>query len=290
MLWLNLYWTSILTLACVNAVAAVGLQMILASGQFSVMQAAVMASGAYGSAYAELAWHVSFTVALVAGAVVGALIGAVTALVLLRLSGLFFGIATLALGQAGYYLVQVIPGLGGPGGLVGVNLSTSPNLALGTLVVVLVVYSAARKHPAYVRVLAAGADPVAAEALAIDPWRIRLIAFTCGSALAGLAGGLYVHYVGLIQPPDLSFGAESLLLIYVVAGGLQTPFGAVLGAIGVSVLLELLRASDQDRYWMLGAILVIVTLLRPQGLLPRRRLRARSYWTAALRQLRPEAS
>lgn len=290
MLWFNLYWTSILTLACVYAIAAVGLQMILASGQFSVMQAAVMACGAYGSAYAELTWHVSLTVALVAGAIVGAAIGAVTALVLLRLSGLFFGIATLALGQACYYLVQVIPGLGGPGGLAGVNLSTTPNLALGTLVVVVVVYAAARRHSAYARVLAAGADPVAAEALAIDPWRVRLVAFTCGSALAGLAGGLYVHYVGLVQPPDLSFGAESLLLIYVVAGGIQTPFGAVLGAIGVSVLLELLRASDQDRYWMLGAILVIVTLLRPQGLLWRRRLRARSYWTIVVRRVRAATS
>jgi branched-chain amino acid transport system permease protein len=286
MLGLDLYWTSILTLACIYAIAAVGLQMILATGQFSVMQAAVMACGAYASAHAELSWHFSFAVTLVAGAAIGAALGAVTALVLLRLSGLFFGIATLALGQACYYLVQVIPGLGGPGGLSGVNLSTSPNLALGTLVVVLAVYAAARRHSSYVRVLAAGADPVAAEALAIDPWRIRVIAFSCGSALAGLAGGLYVHYVGLVQPPDLSFGAESLLLIYVVAGGLQTPFGAVLGAIGISVLLELLRASDQDRYWMLGAILVIVTLLRPQGLLWRRRLRALPYWDIVARRVR----
>jgi branched-chain amino acid transport system permease protein len=140
------------------------------------------------------------------------------------------------------------------------------------------VYAAARRHSSYVRVLAAAADPVAAEALAIDPWRVRIIAFAFGSALAGLAGGLYVHYVGLVQPPDLSFGAESLLLIYVVAGGIGTPFGAALGAIGISVLLELLRASEQDRFWILGLILVAVTLLRPQGLLWRRRLRARPFW------------
>jgi branched-chain amino acid transport system permease protein len=274
-LGLDAYWTSIMTLACIYAIAAVGLQMILVSGQFSVMQAAVMACGAYASADVELNAHVSFVIALLVGVGIAAAIGMLTSIVLLRLGGLFFGIATLAIGQALYYLVQVIPGLGGPGGLIGVNLTTSPNMVLFILLGILALFLLARRQVSYVRILAAGSDAVAAEALAMDPWLIRVAVFTVGSGLAGLAGGLYVHYVGLIQPPDLSFGAESLLLVYVVAGGLTTPFGAVLGALGISVLLELLRASDQDRYWMLGLILVLITLLRPQGVLRRRFLRSR---------------
>jgi branched-chain amino acid transport system permease protein len=285
MLWLDGYWTSIMTLACIYAIAAVGLQLILISGQFSVMQAAIMACGAYASADVELNAHASFAVALILGTAAAAALGTVTSILLLRLNALFFAIATLAAGQALYYLVQVIPDLGGPGGLMGVNLSTTPNLTLGILIGVLAVYVLVRRHAGFVRVLAAGSDAVAAEALAIDPRVVRVAVFTVGSGLAGLAGGLYVHYVGLIQPPDLSFGAESTLLIYVVVGGTSTPFGAVLGAIGISALLEVLRASDEDRYWMLGVALILITLVRPQGVLRRRYLRSVPSWRPLLVRL-----
>ena len=281
MFGLDAYWTSILTLACIYAIAAVGLQLILSSGQFSVMQAAIMACGGYASANAELNGHLSFVWALLVGVAVAAALGLVTAVVLIRLSGLFFAIATLAVGQALYYLVQVVPDLGGPAGLSGVLLTTTPHLVLIILLVIVTIYLLIRRRVSYLRILATGTDAVAAEALGMDPWLIRIGVFTIGSALAGLAGGLYVHYVGLIQPPDLSFGAESQLLIYVVVGGVYTPLGAVAGTLGITVLLEELRVSSEDRYWILGAILVAVTLLRPYGILRRRRIRALPRWRPA---------
>ena len=89
---------------------------------------------------------------------------------------------------------------------------------------------------------------------------------------------------GVIQPAQLSFANEPLFFIFLMVGGLTTPWGALLGAIAVWWLQELLRypwSSDgrflflqqNDRYWILGALLVLVVLFRPYGLLVRRPLR-----------------
>jgi branched-chain amino acid transport system permease protein len=269
MLGVSPYWTSVLTLAGIYAVAGIGLQLALSSGQFSVMHAALLGVGAYTAGAMNVLFGSNFGISLVVAAIAAGLIGLAASAVLLPLDGLFFGIATLAIGQALSYAVQVVPNVGGPGGLAGVPLDTTPSLVLIVLIMLLALYLWARRQPWYLAMLAAGQDPSAAAALGISPTRARVAAFTVGSIIAGLAGGLYVHYVGLVQPTDLGFAAESQLLVFVVLGGVATPFGAVVGALGISSLLELLRVSSEDRYWLLGVALVVIMVLRPGGLLRR---------------------
>jgi branched-chain amino acid transport system permease protein len=108
----------------------------------------------------------------------------------------------------------------------------------------------------------------AAQALAIQPARIRIRAFTLGVAIAGFAGSLYAHYLGLIKPGDLSLERSLLFLVYLSIGGIEFWGGALLGTLVLGLLPEVLRFTREYRLAMFGALLTLVMLIRPAGLLP----------------------
>lgn len=272
-LGLDSAWTGALTLAAIYGVAAIGLQLALSTGQFSVMHGALVGVGEYAAGAAGLLWHEGLVVSLLVGAITAAIIGGISSWILLPLNGLFFGIASLSIGVGLSYAVQTVPDLGGPGGLSGVALDTTPTLVFVTVVVVLLIYLFFRRTSLYAAMLATGSDVVASAAVGIPTSRYRIGAFSVGAALAGLAGGLYVHYVGLAQPPDLGFPGETQLLVFLVIGGISTPFGGIVGALGVSAVLQALTVSSLERYWILGITLVVVVIFQPRGLLKRRGVR-----------------
>jgi ABC-type branched-subunit amino acid transport system permease subunit len=103
---------------------------------------------------------------------------------------------------------------------------------------------------------------------------VRVWAFGVGGALAGIAGGLQAHWLSLVEPTALGFAYEALLFMYLIIGGVGSPWGALVGAVGVTWLLEALRFTGSARYWILGLVLVVVIILRPQGLIARRGLKA----------------
>lgn len=266
---LDPYWQAVLTTAMIMSIAAVGLQVTMSSGQFSVMHNALMGVAGYvagGIAVDHPEWPMVAT--LVAGMVVAGAMGAAVSLLLFRLGGLFLGIATLAIAQG----LSVIASTTFPGhaaGFVGAPLRTTLPVALISLMVVMLVLSRLRASRAGIGQLAAGADEVAASSLGISVRMSKLWGFTLGGAIAGLAGGLNVQYLGLVTPQDMSMGPALNLLIYVILGGMSSPWGAVLGATGMITALEALRIADLDRYWILGLLLAFVVLVRPGGLLTR---------------------
>ena len=108
----------------------------------------------------------------------------------------------------------------------------------------------------------------AAQALAIRPAAIRIQAFTVGVAIAGFAGALYAHYLGLVKPGDLSLDRSLLFLVYLSIGGIEFWGGALLGTLLLGLLPEVLRFTREYRLAMFGALLTLVMLIRPAGLLP----------------------
>lgn len=268
--FLDPYWQAVLTTAMIMSIAAVGLQVTLSSGQFSVMHNALMGVAGYvagGIAVDHAEWPM--VASLAAGMVVAGVMGAAVSLLLLRLRGLFLGIATLAIAQG----LSVIASTTFPGqaaGFVGAPLRTTLLIALLSLALVMLVLSRLRASRVGIGVLAAGADEVAASSVGISVRLGKLWGFTLGGAIAGLAGGLNVQYLGLVTPHDMSMGPALNLLIYVILGGMSNPWGAVLGATGMITALEALRLADLDRYWILGLLLAVVVLVRPGGLVGRR--------------------
>lgn len=286
---MNSYWASVLTTATILSIAAVGLQITLRSGQFSVVHAALMGLGGYLSGYAARDWGVGFLPGLVLASAVGALVGVLIAALLLRLGGLTLGIATLAIGEG----IVIIANTFFPGradGLIGVPLHTTLPVALGFLALVMLIATRLRAGTSSLSMIASGGDHLAASSLGISTTRVKLWGFGVGGAIAGLAGGLNVFFLGLIIPHDLGFALEMQLLLFVIIGGRATIWGPVLGAFFVTLGTEMLRVATLDRYWILGLLLVVIVLWRPEGVLPRIPLRfgvpLRTALLAPLRRLR----
>lgn len=277
---LSPYVQSVFTAGIIYAIVAVGLYVTLASGQFSVIHATLMGFGGYtaGVLSEQVGW--AFWPAVLAAGITGLIAGSVLAVVVRNMRGMLLGLATLAIGQAGSAAVINIGPLGGSLGYVGVPLRTSLGAVLVVLVVVLAALTWLRHTRLGLALLAVGKDDVVAQALGIPVFWTRVWAFGVGGAFAGIAGGLLIQFTGLIEPPDLGFSSEVPIFSYVIVGGLSTPWGAVLGAVGITWALELLRFSTLDRYWILGLILVLVVLLRPSGILKRvpLRLSAEEHW------------
>jgi branched-chain amino acid transport system permease protein len=229
----------------------------------------------------------SLALAAAAGGVYALLLG----LPLRRLSGLPAGIATFAvLGIT--YNVLYYWGRVGPGAQ---TLSDIPEvgrwpLAAGGVIACLCAYAYQRSRFGR-QVRATREDPSAARASGIDVYRQRLFAFTLSGALAGLAGGLYVHQLGLITPGQFYLDLTFLTLAMLVFGGVGSLWGAVVGALAISALNSFLGDAENTvhvgfsltlpqgtRLVAIGAVTALVLILRPSGLtggrefaLPRRR-------------------
>lgn len=270
---MSAYTTSIFITGGIYAIVAMGLHLTLVTGQFSVAHAALMGLGGYAAGIGTVEWGLGLWPSVALAGVIGTVGGALLATMLRRMSGMLFGIATLAIAQAVSLLINNIEPLGGALGYAGVPLRTTLTHVVVVAVVVVAVLSYLRWTRLGLALIAVGKDDVVAESLGISSRALRVLGFALGGALAGVAGGLLIQFIGLIRPTDLGFASEIQLFTFVIIGGLTTPWGAVAGAIGITWALEWLRFATSDRYWIMGLGLMIVVLLRPDGVLRRRRLR-----------------
>ena len=256
------------------AIATIGLYVTITSGQVSVMHQALVGVGGYAAGVASVELGLPLVVSLLFGLVAGAIVGGVVALLLREMNGMVLGVATIAIGQALSLIAANIPQLGGSLGYTGISLQTTLTWVVGILVIVMALLSWMRHTHFGLALLAVGKEPAVAEALGMSSTLVRVWAFAVGGALAGIAGGLQAHWLSLVEPTSLGFAYEALLFMYLIIGGVGSPWGALLGAVGVTWLLEALRFTGSGRYWILGLLLVIVIILRPQGLIARKSLKA----------------
>lgn len=110
-------------------------------------------------------------------------------------------------------------------------------------------------------------NEIAAEACGVDTTRMKVLAFSVGSLLGGLGGGLYAHYMYYINPQDFGFMKSIELLNMVVLGGMGSIPGTIIGVVILTILPEMLRIVDEYRLLFYGALLVILMIFRPNGLL-----------------------
>ena len=274
------YTESVLTLAGIWAIAAVGLQITLASGQFSVMHAALMGVGAYVAGITAVEFGAPFPVTVLAAVGVTAIFGAIASISTLRLAGFLVAIATLAMGQALRIIVTNVDYFGGSLGYSGVPFRTSFLSVVVALAVVLILASRLRRSQTGLASVAVGQDEAAASSLGISATRTKVLAFMLGAGIAGCAGALYVQNISLVTPRNLGFQFEIQLLFFVIIGGMTTPWGATLGAIAFAFIPEFLRFATLDRFWILGLILVAMIIVKPKGLFIRRPVDREAFWQA----------
>ncbi|NLJ31648.1 MAG: branched-chain amino acid ABC transporter permease, partial [Clostridiales bacterium] len=121
-------------------------------------------------------------------------------------------------------------------------------------------------------VIAIREDEIAAEASGINTTYYKLLAFILAAAIAGVAGGLYAHHIGVLNPAKFDFNYSIEILVMVVLGGMGSITGSVISATVLTILPELLRQFSDYRMLAYSIILILMMLFKPSGLLGQREI------------------
>jgi branched-chain amino acid transport system permease protein len=276
------YHLDVLTGIGINVILAVSLNLVNGyTGQFSLGHAGFMSVGAYLSAAVTvflgpkllgaeggtaLQQNSLFLAALVAGGLSAAFAGLLVGVPSLRLKGDYLALVTLGFGEIIRVIFQNFEPLGGALGLNGIPAYTSifwvlAFVALAVFVVVCLV------HSTYGRgFLATHDDEIASEAVGLDTTRYKIVAFVIGAFFAGIAGGLYGHFKMTITPTGFDFTKSIEIVVMVILGGMGNTLGVILAAILLTLLPELLRPIAEYRMVIYSLLLIVLMLVRPQGL------------------------
>ena len=269
---INPYYSGILTMVCINVILAVSLNLATGFlGQLVLGHAGFMSVGAYSAAlftmYSGLPTVVSFPLALLVGGIVAAAFGVIIGVPALRLKGDYLAILTLGFGEIIRVLILAMPFTGGAAGLSGIPLLTTfTYVFIIAIITVAVIF--AFIHSRHGRaVIAIREDEIAAEAAGIHTTYYKLLAFVLAAFFAGIAGGLYAHHIGVLDPSKFDFNYSVEILIMVVLGGMGSITGSIVAAIVLTLLPELLRGLSEYRMLIYSVILICVMLFKPSGLL-----------------------
>jgi branched-chain amino acid transport system permease protein len=275
----NPYYLNAMIFFGINALLVTGLNWILGhTGLVSLGQAGFYGLGAYVSAILAVRADVPAVIATAAALAVTALLAWAIAIPSVRLRGHDLAMATLGFGiilQIAFEQMDFLTQ--GPKGLTGIpyyhlgGWAFDSDLRSYYLVWAAVGFatwlSANLARSRMGRALRAiEGDELAARASGIDVRRTKITAFVLGSMLAGLAGGLYAHYVGFISPGTFGFMLSIELVVMVIVGGSGSLVGPILGAGLFTVLPEYLRAYRDYDVVLFGVVLVVVLMFMPSGL------------------------
>jgi branched-chain amino acid transport system permease protein len=125
-------------------------------------------------------------------------------------------------------------------------------------------------------------DPDVAKSIGLNVTLLKMGLFWLGAFIAGIAGGLYAHYMFYIESGNFHILVSAMAILYVILGGMYTFWGALLGAVIFSILPELLRFMEDWRLSFYGAILVVMMIFRPSGIITRHMVRTVEEWIGGI--------
>lgn len=290
------YQARLLVFIAINIILATSLNLINGfTGQFSIGHAGFMAVGAYSSAYFTVTYgrsieaslaglgetaasSVVLLIAIVIGAIVAALMGLIVGIPSLRLKGDYLAIVTLGFAEIIRIVILNIDAVGGATGYTVPGYANFMWIGLFAVITVIVIHNIVRSDTGRALV-SIREDELAAEAMGVNTTRYKVTSFVIGSAFAGIAGVLFAHYNKFLSTNDFQFIKSFEIIIMIVIGGMGSMTGAILGAIIVTLLPELLRQLPDLqvgettfkfadlRLVIFALILVLTMILRPQGIL-----------------------
>ena len=280
----NEYQLDVLVSAGIFAILVLGLNVMTGyCGLLNLGYAAFFASGAYTYAILNVKYGLSFWVSLPACIISAGALGLVFGSCVLRLKGDYLALVTLGFGEITRIALNNMDGLtGGPNGLTlshpvirfadksfdfGIKSLPYYYLSLGALLVAVIIMrrlSNSRFGRAWIAIKE---DEVAAACMGINTGKLKLFAFCIGSAIAGFAGWLFAGKQGFVSPESFDFTTSIMLVAMLVLGGIGSISGAIVGALALTIIPELLRPLQEYRMFLFGAIMIIMMLFRPQGLL-----------------------
>lgn len=294
---INNYFQTIIVTICINAIMSASLNIVNGyMGEFSCGHAGFMATGAYISSVISLILFkdgnsitgsallpeglalVGFPLAIIAGGLGAMLVSLIVAIPSFKTRDDYLAIITVAANFIVTTAINNIPIIGASRGLMGMKSVMNSmadvvdvpwiliwGLVFAVLSILSIYYlmnSTLGKGISAVKL-----DEISAEIMSVDTNKMKLIAFTFSSFLAGIAGGLFAHLLGFINPS--SFGimksTESLVMVYL--GGMGSLSGSVLSAVIFTILLELLRPAQIWKWVIIPLILILIMEFHPEGIM-----------------------
>jgi branched-chain amino acid transport system permease protein len=269
---ISVFADSVIIGAGINVLLALGLYFTLATGQFSVGHGGFMAIGAYTASVLTVNFGWALVPAVLVAALAAFVVGVLIGLPVLRFSHLYLAMATFGFGEIVRAVFSITDYVGGVGGMRGMMGTTAPMV----LVFVALAIAFAWLHSRSRWGLACDAirqDEDAAAAMGIDVRLNKVLAFGVGAAITGIGGGLYAHHFFFIDPPTFGLQQSVAIILFVIFGGIETFWGAVLGAIVLSLLPDLFRFLKDWYLFLYGLLFVLLMIFRPQGVIDRALLR-----------------
>ena len=272
------YYVQILMFGLINCMVTLGLNLINGiTGQFSIGQAGFVAVGAYSSAavttlffqFNQLPQFVQplvFLLSIAAAGLVAGIFGYLIGRPSLRVKGDYLAIVTLGFGEIIRSLIRFIPQVGGPRGFSGIPRYS--NLAWILVFFALTVWLMRNYiYSSYGRAcVSCREDDLAAETMGVNTTKYKVQAFVLGAVVAGVAGALLAHLLGYLHPDQFAYVRSTDFLVYLYAGGAGTMSGAIVGAMTLTIIPEMLRFLAGWRLVIYGLALVLMMLYRPNGI------------------------
>jgi branched-chain amino acid transport system permease protein len=258
----------------INALVAIGLCILMGyAGQVSLGQAGFYGIGAYVSSILSLHMGLPFVISAFFAMIVSAV-----AVPALRLKGHYLAVATLGFGEIIYVILNEW-GPGGPSGfgdiphveLLGYTITSTTGYfyLIWGLVAVVMLFSINLIRSGTGRALRAIHDSeLACNAMGLNVVALKIKVFILSAVYASLAGCFYAHYVTFISPSSFSLFYSILVLMMVIVGGITNLWGAIIGAVVITVLPELLRKFEELDVLVYGLILTLSLLFFRKGLVP----------------------
>jgi branched-chain amino acid transport system permease protein len=299
--WINAYLQLVVMFIGINVILSASLNLINGyMGEFSVGHAGFMAVGAYITSVLNVWFFTStpifgpalmepskalylFPLTLLAGGVGAALVGLLVAIPSFRTRGDYLAIITLAVNYIVKSSIENMQVIGGARGFMGMSnivnamkdVVNLPWVMIWTLIsvglTVLVIYRCV--NSTYGKgIVAIRDDEIAAEIMSVDTRRMKVVAFMLSSGMAGVAGGLFAHVLGYINPGTFTIMKSTEVLVMVYLGGMGSLSGSILSAVGLTVILELFRPLQVAKWVVVPLLLILLMFFRPEGIMGDREL------------------
>ena len=274
-LLVNAYWLSVGILAIFYAIVTASWVLLAGyAGQFSFGHMAFVSLGAYTSGLLVNWLAIPIPLGMLAGVVLCTLIGSGIGFICLRMRGPYLALFTLAFSEVlRIVIVSETEVTGGSGGLQVHPLfhtrSDAPYWYLGLALLAaslgLMGWLVTSRWGLFFRAIRENEE--AAAAAGVKVLRFRILAFAITAGFAGLAGGFFGHYIGILTPDIGSVDQMGLVVAMAVIGGAESLIAATIGALGLEFLIEALRSYGQWRLVLFGALLLLTMRFARNGLL-----------------------
>ena len=263
------YGQGIVILLCINCIAALGISLLTGfTGIFSLGHAGYMAVGAYVAAILTVEYGVHWLPAILLGGLLAMLVSFVIGVPTLRLLGDYYTIASLGLGEAIRLLLENGGDITlGARGYPGIDGFTTLPVAVGFLVALSAAMFLLINGNFGRAFKACRDDYLAASLLGFHTARYRVLSLAISGFYCGVAGALMAGFMSFIQPVMFDGGKSTELTAVVVFGGLGSMSGCLLGSAILTLVTELFRPISQYRMLIYGLVLVVIMVVRPEGLM-----------------------